>query len=323
MQIEKFKQIPRNQDYIYRGCASNEYHLIPSFIRNIGKSQTPSDPKKVLKRNKLIKEYNQVFLDREQNLFNFIGESASSDSLAQHYGLGSVCLDWSSSLDVALYFAFTQFIEDFHQKYIKPIMAEPDSKKMEKLENEGRKKFNENMYRIYALNKKTLSNIKSEFDKEPLRLDKTDQQNKRMESQKGLLTMIDIDEIDDIPINNSQLIILKKWFDNKGVDYLTEKNDQWLWKGDPLVEIYDFKLHQSARESLQELLTSKKIDSIHLFPDYGGVERSIRLAEHYEYLHTFYIAYKENHADTLGGLTPSKLKSRHPCDNSYGEFRLF
>lgn len=323
MQIDNFKQIPRHQDYIYRGCASNKYHLIPSFIRNIGESPTTSDQKEVLKRNKIIKDYNQVFRDREKKLFNFIGESASSDSLAQHYGLGSICLDWSSSLDVALYFAFTQFIEDFHQKYMKPIMAEHDSKKLQKLIIEGRKNFNENTYRIYVLNKKVLSTIKNGFDKEPLKLDETDQQNKRMKSQKGLLTMIDIDEIDDIPINDSQLTILKKWFENKEIDYLTEKNGQWAWKGKPFVENYDFKLSQYARETLQEQLTSKKIDSIHLFPYYGGVERSTRLAEHYEYLHTFYIAYKENPADTLGGLTASKLESRHPCDNSYGEFRLF
>jgi len=268
-----------NNNFIYRGCALENYDLVPTLARKL-KIDVSFDQYNI---------YSDVVKKAAERGYAEVGMNGLADGLSQHYGLSTSYLDWSYSVYVALYFAFTSYIKQFVDEKI--LDQDIDLCKMYCLRDD----FNKHKYCIYRLNKTLYDELKSQYSKLPLIVYDTDHTNERMESQKGLLSSIDSTRVNDkAKIQSSQIKILADWIQtNNPSDSLKHIDNKYLWNNETLLEKKTFKLPQSDRNYLQKCLKENGAISTKLFPDFEGVKKNIEFSEDYNILRDWEIAYKE------------------------------
>lgn len=101
--FDKLEKYSKDEKYIFRGVTNKGYDLIPSFIRIFNKE----------KRHKSIDD----LIDNHNALIKYLDEISNhrvdlAYMLAQHYGIGTKLLDFSSDYLVALMFSVNEWIED-------------------------------------------------------------------------------------------------------------------------------------------------------------------------------------------------------------------
>lgn len=211
-----------NNNFIYRGCAFENYDLVPTLARKL-KIDVSFDQYNI---------YSDVVKKAAERGYAEVGMNGLADGLSQHYGLSTSYLDWSYSVYVALYFAFTSYIKQFVDEKI--LDQDIDLCKMYCLRDD----FNKHKYCIYRLNKTLYDELKSQYSKLPLIVYDTDHTNERMESQKGLLSSIDSTRVNDkAKIQSSQIKILADWIQtNNPSDSLKHIDNKYLWNNETLLE---------------------------------------------------------------------------------------
>lgn len=268
-----------NSNFIYRGCVFEKYDLVPTLARK-------------LKTDISFAQYNiysDVVKKAAERGYSEVGMNGLADGLSQHYGLSTSYLDWSYSVYVALYFAFTSYIKQFVDENI--LDQHIDLCKMHCLRDD----FNKHKYCIYRLNKTLYDELKNQYPKLPLIVSDTDHKNERMESQQGLLSSIDSTKVNDnAKIQNSQIKILADWLQsNNPDDFLKQSGDKYSWNNETLLEKITFKLSQRDRNDLQKYLKENGAISTKLFPDFEGVKKNIEFSKDYNILRDWEIAYQE------------------------------
>lgn len=269
-----------DEHFIYRGCACEDYELVPTLARKL---------KSDISFNTYIK-YAAIVEKAAKKGYREIGMSGESNELSQHYGLITSYLDWSYSIYVALYFAFTSYLKQYVDENILNRCISVD--KIKSL----RYNFDNHKYCIYKLNKVLYEEVKNQYPNLPLIIDDTDYKNKRMKAQQGLLSKIDREAGDGTNIQNSQIQILADWLNSKNSDVLLKKvNNKYLWGNEKKIflEKLTYTLTQKDRVYLQKKLKENNATSINLFPDFEGVKKNIEFSEDYNLLRDFEIAYHE------------------------------
>lgn len=211
-----------SNNFIYRGCAFENYYLVPTLARKL-KSDVSFDQYNI---------YSDVVKKAAERGYSEVGMNGLADGLSQHYGLSTSYLDWSYSVYVALYFAFTSYIKQFVDENI--LDQHIGSCKMYCLRDD----FNKHKYCIYRLNKALYDELKNQYPKLPLIVYDTDHKNERMESQKGLLSSIDSTKVNNkAKIQSSQIKILADWLQsNNSGDYLNHIDNKYSWNNETLLE---------------------------------------------------------------------------------------
>ncbi|WP_257594029.1 FRG domain-containing protein [Lactiplantibacillus plantarum] len=219
-----------NNNFIYRGCAFEKYDLVPTLARKL-KQDVSFDQYNI---------YSEVVKKAAERGYSEVGMDGLANGLSQHYGLSTSYLDWSYSVYVALYFAFTSYIKQFVDENI--LDQHIDLRKMNCLRYE----FNKHKYCIYRLNKTLYDELKNQYPKLPLIVYDTDHKNERMKSQQGLLSSIDSTKVNDkAKIQSSQIKILADWlqFNNPG-DSLKQFGNKYSWNNETILEKITFELPQ-------------------------------------------------------------------------------
>lgn len=268
-----------NSNFIYRGCAFEKYDLVPTLARKL-KADVSFDQYNI---------YSEVVKKAAERGYSEVGMDGLANGLSQHYGLSTSYLDWSYSVYVALYFAFTSYIKQFVDENI--LDQHIDLRKMNCLRYE----FNKHKYCIYRLNKTLYDELKNQYPKLPLIVYDTDHKNERMKSQQGLLSSIDSTKVNDkAKIQSSQIKILADWlqFNNPG-DSLKQFGNKYSWNNETILEKITFELPQKDRNYLQKCLKENGAVSTKLFPDFEGVKKNIEFSEDYNILRDWKIAYQE------------------------------
>jgi hypothetical protein len=315
-----------NKKYIYRGCAFEKYDLVPTLARKVRPEARFSE----------FNIYSDILQKAAEQGFSQIGMDGTASDLSQHYGLSTSYLDWSYSVYVALYFAFTSYIKQFVDENILNPNILHEGMDLCKL-NDLRHEFNKHEYCIYRLNKKLYDELRKQYPKSPLIVHDTNHQNERMESQQGLLSSIDSTKVNDKEtIQSSQIQILADWFQsNNPDDSVKQSGKAYSWHGKTLLDKKTFELPQRDRNCLQKYLKENGAVSTKLFPDFEGVKKNVELSEDYSLLIGFQIAYHEGDllsnaisaedvSKLLNGADKDFIKSRLKTDNlEGGEFSIF
>lgn len=129
---EIISEAKANSNFIYRGCAFEKYDLVPTLARKL-KADVSFDQYNI---------YSDVVKKAAERGYSEVGMNGLADGLSQHYGLSTSYLDWSYSVYVALYFAFTSYIKQFVNDN---ILDQHIDRKMYCLRDE----FNKHKYCIY------------------------------------------------------------------------------------------------------------------------------------------------------------------------------
>ncbi|WP_435634072.1 FRG domain-containing protein [Levilactobacillus brevis] len=276
---EIISEAKANSSFIYRGCAFEKYDLVPTLARKL-KADVSFDQYNI---------YSDVVKKAAERGYSEVGMNGLADGLSQHYGLSTSYLDWSYSVYVALYFAFTSYIKQFVNDN---ILDQHIDRKMYCL----REEFNKHKYCIYRLNKTLYDELKNQYPKLPLIVYDTDDKNERMKAQQGLLSSIDSAKVNnEAKIRSSQIKILADWLQsNNPDDFLKQSGNKYSWNNETLLEKITFELPQRDRNYLQKCLKENGAISTILFPDFEGVKKNIEFSEDYNILRDWEIAYQES-----------------------------
>lgn len=276
---EIISEAKANSNFIYRGCAFEKYDLVPALARKL-KADVSFDQYNI---------YSDVVKKAAERGYSEVGMNGLADGLSQHYGLSTSYLDWSYSVYVALYFAFTSYIKQFVNDN---ILDQHIDRKMYCL----REEFNKHKYCIYSLNKTLYDELKNQYPELPLKLSDTDDKNERMKAQQGLLSSIDSAKVNnEAKIRSSQIKILADWLQsNNHDDFLKQSGNKYSWNNETLLEKITFELPQRDRNYLQKCLKENGAISTILFPDFEGVKKNIEFSEDYNILRDWEIAYQES-----------------------------
>ena len=292
---EIISEAKANSNFIYRGCAFKKYDLVPTLARK-------------LKTDISFAQYNiyyDVVKKAAERGYSEVGMNGLADGLSQHYGLSTSYLDWSYSVYVALYFAFTSYIKQFVNDNI--LDQHIDHCKMYCLRDD----FNKHKYCIYRLNKTLYDELKNQYPELPLKLSDTDDKNERMKAQQGLLSSIDSAKVnDEAKIQSSQIKILADWLQSSNHDdVLKQSGNKYSWNNETLLEKITFELPQRDRNYLQKCLKENGSISTILFPDFEGVKKNIEFSEDYNILRDWGIAYQDSpfHSNTITKEDLSKM----------------
>lgn len=276
---EIISEAKANSNFIYRGCAFEKYDLVPTLARKL-KADVSFDQYNI---------YSDVVKKAAERGYSEVGMNGLADGLSQHYGLSTSYLDWSYSVYVALYFAFTSYIKQFVNDN---ILDQHIDRKMYCLRDE----FNKHKYCIYRLNKTLYDELKNQYPELPLKLSDTDDKNERMKAQQGLLSSIDSAKVNnEAKIRSSQIKILADWLQsNNPDDFLKQSGNKYSWNNETILEKITFELPQRDRNYLQKCLKENGAISTILFPDFEGVKKNIEFSEDYNILRDWEIAYQES-----------------------------
>lgn len=279
-----------NNDFIYRGCACESYDLVPTLARKLIAGKPNQD---INFHQYAI--YAAIVEKAAKRGYREVNMDGNSNDLSQHYGIATRYLDWSYSVYIALYFAFTSYLKTFVDENI--MNQHVDRCKMYCLRDD----FNKHRYCIYRLNKTLYDELKNQYPKLPLIVYDTDDKNERMKAQQGLLSCVDGNKVTpETKIQDSQIEILVKYLNQPySSDLLKTKKDEkekivnCFWKNKLLFEKIPFKLSQIERNKLQKVLKSENAITTKLFPDFEGVKKNIEFSEDYNILRDWEIAYQE------------------------------
>ena len=176
-------------------------------------------------------------------------------SLAQHYGISTRLLDWSRDLNVAIYFALSDYLRG--------------------------KEIRENEYMtIWAMD---AGSLELESKPLPLKIIKPRYHNNpNLHAQKGVFSVWSVskkDIIDPIPTQDNSIRIIEKEVNDKPLeellkDYIEEHRDlfkdiTYLYR----IDLYDIKYQIPI---LYNYLEKEKATAQYLFPGYNGVTKYIK-----------------------------------------------
>lgn len=236
-----------------------EYELLQRFYNICDKNhlRVPDCPRL---RDNIVKGYDLVSLfGREDWLPREFWEVAA---LAQHYGIPTRLLDWTSNIHTALYFA----IKD----YIRPVsMRERVLKQKDFLLNES--KVKEPLCEIWALDTKV---VVAKEGKLPLILIRPPYHgNPNLAAQEGVFTLWTVTK--PVSIKGGKYTFDKNFKDRKPLDYhLSNKLDEL--KADAHPYLYRITFPQRCCAEIYGYL--KRIGNVaaKLFPGYNGVTQAMR-----------------------------------------------
>ena len=291
-----------NKSFIYRGHYSDKYMLVPYALRdNVWNDfNTPRECKTDVERLVYQLEYTQILneyniLHRFYNLcdINKLWVPASTRmrnsvitsydeismffperwlpeefwelaALAQHYGLPTRLLDWSTNINTALYFAV--------RDYIKPLTTYQQlSLQREMVANKG--KSVENNMEIWALDTRV---IIAKEDILPLRIIRPAYSgNPNLSAQEGVFTLWQIDKPITKKDRTGNVSIDISLVDRSSLDKLLSDK---LQQED--VAVYPYMYHitipQSQAVEIYSYLERLNHTAAKLFPGYSGVAMSLK-----------------------------------------------
>lgn len=278
-----------NENYIFRGLKSAAYDLIPSILRHKLSAENVGDSKKVMLSGediedsefilRIIEYYylcgffkicdenglrlpnvdlirKHLFSKTQNNMQSVIGnewipyELIELFALAQHYGMETRLLDWTTSIDIAIYFA---------------VHKEPDI-------IEGGNVTEDSQYvAIWALDYSIENKIQQlKVVRPPF------YGNPNLAAQRGLFTYWDnrIIEIPSYGETTAKYIeqIKKNKIDRTPLDILLANELSRI--GYSSAVMYKLMIPRRDKKELWNYLKKKKVSSASLFPGYAGVVRS-------------------------------------------------
>lgn len=280
-----------NNGFIFRGHSSSIYKLLPSALRKegmIGTNLIKSDEYikiygellQIYRESQLLQQFYKncddtglylPFID-EKNIYYLLNEDRIAStfppfeywppkdyyelmSLAQHYGIPTRLLDWSRDLNVAIYFALSDYLRG--------------------------KEIRENEYMtIWAMD---AGSLELESKPLPLKIIKPRYHNNpNLHAQKGVFSVWSVskkDIIDPIPTQDNSIRIIEKEVNDKPLeellkDYIEEHRDlfkdiTYLYR----IDLYDIKYQIPI---LYNYLEKEKATAQYLFPGYNGVTKYIK-----------------------------------------------
>ena len=280
-----------NNGFIFRGHSSSIYKLLPSALRKegmIGTNLIKSDEYikiygellQIYRESQLLQQFYKncddtglyiPFID-EKNIYYLLNEDRIAStfppfeywppkdyyelmSLAQHYGIPTRLLDWSRDLNVAIYFALSDYLRG--------------------------KEIRENEYMtIWAMDG---GSLELESKPLPLKIIKPRYHNNpNLHAQKGVFSVWSVskkDIMDPIPTQDNSIRIIEKEVNDKPLeellkDYIEEHRDlfkdiTYLYR----IDLYDIKYQIPI---LYNYLEKEKATAQYLFPGYNGVTKYIK-----------------------------------------------
>lgn len=172
-------------------------------------------------------------------------------ALAQHYGMETRLLDWTTNIETAIYFA---------------VHEEP------RLSKEEKKDIDSKYVAIWILNPMIFFGAET-----PLRIIRPPYYgNPNLAAQKGLFTFWNVQGL-QIPLNNKEkdaFEIFKRLTNRTPLDELIEKECIKLDRKD--VVMWKMLIPSKDRKVLYEYIRSKNVNAASLFPGYEGVVRSLK-----------------------------------------------
>lgn len=303
-----------NNDFIFRGHSSDNYLLLPSALRSylfedvFHNSNKDENHKRISisELGQIIAEAHLLFsfykmcdntslkIPNEQRLRELFSypidprllfvkghwiseEYQELAALAQHHGIPTRLLDWTSNINVALYFASSSVVRSMISDD-KFTMTESYNyfklqlNKLLNIRNKQTDSLDVKNLEIWALDTKVLFAAKK-FDI-PLKIVRPMYYNNpNLSAQKGVLTYWQVDKpivkIDGKLKPNFSILRNEDTLDSQIVNYLEDR------KLEDRTYIYHFTIPHSGAIELYEYAKRNYCDACFLFPGYDGVVRCI------------------------------------------------
>ena len=211
-------------------------------------------------------------------------------ALAQHYGLPTRLLDWSTNINTALYFAV--------RDYIKPLTAYQHlSLQREMVANKG-KTVEKNM-ELWALDARV---IIAKEDIIPLRIIRPAYSgNPNLSAQEGVFTLWQIDKPITRAPGSGNVSIDIDLVDRSSLDkLLSDKLQQENVPVHPYM--YNITIPQSQAAEIYSYLERLNHTAAKLFPGYAGVAMSLKEGSGFQKKINKVEAGRDNGADETGGV---------------------
>lgn len=295
---EKYSNIDKEklQDYILKDYKISktyektqtviEFLLLKEFYEISNKSGLKVPYVKQFENNYIstmsVDECYKLFFN-EENRFWIGDDYKELVALAQHYGLQTRMLDWSSDYMTALYFASSQYVRD-------EIKENPE--------------YKDKNISIWAVNVKKASKIK-DF---PLKFTSPSYyRNRNLNAQKGVLSYWKYEVVSEFIAHNPDITNDYKLVDNipfndKILEYYNETKDN-----ECLDILYKFNIPASDSKYILEYLHKHNHSAADIFPGYEGVVKAIE-----EKAMMYYLKNKNNIKVSYSQVVPAAARGSVP-----------